>query len=379
MTGIAAALDRAIDSALAEERLVGCVVLLAEAGRAVYARAAGLADREAGRAMTPGTWLRYASVTKPFTTLAALRLIDQGRLSPEDAVTRWLPGFAPALPDGSRPPISVDQLMSHLAGLDYGFNQPPDGAYARAGVSDGIGETGITLTENLRRLAGVALDRAPGTRWRYSLATDVLGSVIEAAMDRPLPEAMADLVTAPLGLEAGFHAPEPENLSANYASDVQPPRRMAGPTRVVNPLRPELSYSFLPERIQSPDAYPSGGGGMAGTADAALAELEALRAGPFISEDLRRQAHRNRISLRHNRRHPMRGPGWGHAWAGAVVTDAAQAGIGLAVGSLGWGGIYGHSWIVDPSRGRSLIALTNTTTEGMNGAFAVEIAAAMTL
>lgn len=368
-----AALDRAIDDALADRRLVGCVVMLAASGRVVHARAAGLADRESGRAMQPDTWLRYASVSKPFTTLAALRLMDRGRLSPDDAVTRWLPGFAPALPDGSRPRITIDHLLSHLAALDYGFNQPEDGAYARAGVSDGIGDTGITLAENLRRLAEVPLDRAPGTRWRYSLATDVLGAVIEAVTDRPLPEAMADLVTDPLGIEAGFAAPA--SISANYASDSTPPRRMAGPTRVSNPLRPDQSYHFLPERILAADAYPSGGGGMAGTAPAALAVLEALRDGPFISEGLREQAQRNRI----DHRHPMRGPGWGHAWVGAVVTDARTAGIGLPKGCFSWGGIYGHSWIVDPSRGLSLLALTNTTTEGMNGAFAVEIAAALTV
>lgn len=373
LSTLIAALDRAVDDALAEQRLVGCVLLLAAAGRVVHARAAGMADREAGRAMVPGSWLRYASVTKPFTTLAALRLMDQGRLSPEDAVSRWLPGFAPALADGSRPRITLNHLMSHLAGLDYGFNQPEDGPYARAGVSDGIGDAGISLAENLRRLAAVPLDRTPGTRWRYSLATDVLGAVIEAATDRPLPEAMADLVTGPLGIEAAFHAPDPGTLAANYAGDVRPPRRMAGPTRVANPLRPEQRYSFLPERIMAPDAYPSGGGGMAGTAEAALAAIEALHRGSFVGEDLRDQARRNRIG---HHRHPMRGPGWGHAWAGAVVTDAELAGIGLPAGCLSWGGIYGHSWIADPARDRSLIALTNTTTEGMNGAFAVEIAAA---
>ena len=366
-----AALDGAIDSALAEQRLVGCVVLLATSGHVVHARAAGLADRETARPMLPETWLRYASVTKPFTTLAALRLMDRGQLSPEDAVTRWLPGFAPALPDGSRPRITVDQLMAHMAGLDYGFNQAEGGSYARAGISDGIGDTGISLAQNLRRLAQVPLDRLPGTRWRYSLSTDVLGAVIEAVTDRPLPEAIANLVTDPLGIEAGFTAPA--TIAANYASDSTPPRRMEGPTQVANPLRPEQSYSFLPERIFASDAYPSGGGGMAGTAPAALAVLEALRSGPFISEGLREQALRNRI----DQIHPMRGPGWGHAWVGAVITDAPTAGIGLAQGSVSWGGIYGHSWVMDPSRALTLLALTNTTTEGMNGAFAVEIAAAL--
>jgi CubicO group peptidase (beta-lactamase class C family) len=373
LSTMTAALDRAIDDALAQQRLVGCVLLLSVSGRVVHARAAGMADREAGLSMTAGTWLRYASVSKPFTTLAALRLMDQGRLCADDAVTRWLPDFTPALPDGSTPRISVDQLMSHLAGLDYGFSQPQDGPYAQAGVSDGIGETGITLPDNLRRLAGVPLDRAPGTHWRYSVATDVLGAVIEAAADRPLPEAMADLVTGPLGIEAGFSIPAPALLAANYASDSTPPRRMEGLTRVSNPLRSDQNYRFLPERMFAADAFPSGGAGMAGTAAAALAVLEALRAGNFISDGLREQARRNRI----DHRHPLRGPGWGHAWAGAIITDARTAGIGLHKGCFNWGGIYGHSWIVDPSRDLSLVTLTNTTPEGMNGRLTVEITAAL--
>ena len=76
-------------------------------------------------------------------------------------------------------------------------------------------------------------------------------------------------------------------------------------------------------------------------------------------------------------RPPMRGPGWGHAWAGAVLADPAAAGLDLAPGSLSWGGIYGHSWMIEPSRDLTLLAMTNTATEGMNGAFAVEMAAAL--
>jgi CubicO group peptidase (beta-lactamase class C family) len=368
-----AALDRAVDKALSEQRIVGCTVMLSENGRPVHIRSAGLADREAGVPMRPGTWMRYASISKPFTTVAALRLMDMGRLTAGDPVTRWLPGFTPAMPDGRRPVITIDQLMSHLAGLDYPFNQPPDGPYARAGVSDGIGDTGITLAENLRRIASVPLDRMPGTRWRYSVATDVLGAVIEAVCDMPLSDAMARLVTDPLGIEAGFHVDDAANLAANYADDTPQPRRMQGLTHVPNPRHPGQIYSYLPERICDPTAFPSGGGGMAGTAQAALTLLETLAAGPFLSNAIRAEAHRNRIA----QRHPMRGPGWGHAWAGAVLTDPVAAGIGLPPGCLSWGGIYGHSWILDPVRHRCVVALTNTAVEGMNGKFAARIAHAM--
>ncbi|SMO74313.1 serine hydrolase domain-containing protein [Paracoccus laeviglucosivorans] len=366
------ALDRGIDSALAEQRIVGCMVMLAQGGQTVFARAAGMADREAGRDMTPDTWLRYASVTKPLTTLAALRLMASGRLDAQDAVTRWLPEFTPALPDGTRPQITVDHLMSHMAGLDYTFAQGPGDPYPQAAVSDGISDSGITLAENVRRIASVPLDRVPGTAWRYSIATDVLGAVIEAAADMPLPDAMAALVTQPLQIDAAFQA-DPSRLAANYA-DAQPaPQRMQGLTRVPIPGVPNRWFSFQPERALDPAAYPSGGGGMAGTVPGALAALEALRSGNFIPDDLRRQAFANRIA----EPHPMRGPGWGHSWAGAIVTDPGLAGVGLGADCISWGGIYGHSWIIDPSRDLILLSMTNTSTQGMNGAFAVEMASAL--
>lgn len=372
LTQIIDALQSGIAAALDERRIVGCTVMLAQDGKLQFSVSAGMADREAGRAMTPETWLRYASVTKPFTTLAALRLMDQDRLDPDAQVTRYLPGFVPALADGSRPTITVNHLMSHMAGLDYGFLQPAGGPYAQAGISDGISDSGITLAENLRRIASVPLNFAPGSAWRYSVATDVLGAVIEAASDSPLPQAMADLVTGPLQIEAAFVA-DPQRLAANYHDGRPQPLRMSGLTHVPIPGAEDLRFGFLPERSFDPQAFPSGGGGMSGQPAAALAVLEALRDGPFISEGLRRMAMQNRISGPH----PMRGPGWGHSWMGGVICDPAVTAIGLPLGSLSWGGIYGHSWVVDPSRRLVMLAMTNTTTEGMNGGFAVEMAAAL--
>lgn len=374
-----AAIDHAIDSALAERRLVGTVVLLAHQGQIAHSRAAGMADRETGRQMTPDTWIRYASVSKPFTTVAALRLIQAGRLSPDDAVMRWLPDFTPALADGTRPRITVGQLMAHLAGLDYNFNQAEDGPYARAGVSDGISEHRISLAENLRRIALVPLDIVPGTEWRYSIATDVLGAVIQAVTGMPLPFAIADLVTGPLSLDAAFGIGSAANLAAAYADGTPEPRLMRGVAHVQGLLPQGQHFSYDPDRILSPTAYPSGGGGMVGTAAAALALLETLRIGGpnpgFLSEDLRIAASAPRMSGPH----PLREPGWNHAWAGAVVTEPSLLGTPMPKGTLSWGGIYGHGWYVDPTRERVLVALTNTAVEGMSGQFATDIARAFAL
>jgi len=195
---LSARINPLLDGVLRQQRLVGAVVLVRHGGQEVYRRAAGLLDREAGMPMRDDALFRLASVSKPIVSTAALALVGQQRLGLDDRVTRWLPYFAPRQPDGSVAPITVRHLLTHTAGLDYGFFQPPGGAYARAGVSDGMDASRISLEDNLRRLATVPLAYAPGTRWAYSIATDVLGAVIEAVTGLPLAQAVQQLVTAPL-------------------------------------------------------------------------------------------------------------------------------------------------------------------------------------
>src|SRR6187401_517911 len=92
-TGLSARVDRAIDRALEDRRVVGTVVLVAERGDIVYRRAAGFADREAGRSLEENDIFRLASITKTIVTAAALRLLENGRMSLGDPVRRWLPEF----------------------------------------------------------------------------------------------------------------------------------------------------------------------------------------------------------------------------------------------------------------------------------------------
>jgi len=162
-------IDAAIDRALADNRIVGAVVLVADKGQLVYERATGLADREAGRPVRLDTPFRFASVTKPFTVMTAMKLVEQGRLSPDDPVSRYLPEFRPAVADGAAAPITVAHLMAHTSGLDYRFNQPSGGLYARAGISDGLDQAQGTLADNIARIASVPLGFTPGSQWRYSV------------------------------------------------------------------------------------------------------------------------------------------------------------------------------------------------------------------
>src|SRR4051795_7654068 len=121
MTAPFSQLDAVIDQAIREERIVGTVVLVAEDGRIVYRRAAGFADRENGVPVREDTVFRFASLTKPIVSVAALALIERGRLSLDNPVTDWIPWFRPKLANGTEPVITVRHLMTHTSGLTYGF------------------------------------------------------------------------------------------------------------------------------------------------------------------------------------------------------------------------------------------------------------------
>ncbi|MCM3155824.1 beta-lactamase family protein, partial [Priestia megaterium] len=119
---LAERIDAVLSRQLDTQRLVGAVVLVARDGELVSRRAAGFADRESRTPMREDTLFRLASVTKPIVSAAAMALVAQRKLSLDDDVTRWLPEFRPALPDGRVPTITVRQLLVHTAGLDYRFN-----------------------------------------------------------------------------------------------------------------------------------------------------------------------------------------------------------------------------------------------------------------
>ncbi|KIA79884.1 hypothetical protein QR66_13785 [Chromobacterium piscinae] len=366
-----ARLDRVLELALAEGRLVGAEALLSVRGRVAYHRAAGWSDREAGLPMRPNSLFRLASLSKLYTSAAVIRLAAQGTLRLDAAVSDYLPDFTPRLADGSQPLITLRQLLTHTAGLGYGFLEPAGGgAYRAAGVSDGLDHTELSLEENLRRLAAQTLWQRPGQGWIYSLAIDVLGGVLQAATGLPLPEVIRREVSAPLGLaDTAFHAVDPARLGAAYAETDSGPQRMGASHLLA--LLPELAgIAFAPERALDKQAYPSGGAGMVGTAADFLTLLEALRGerDDWLPKDWREEMLREQIAGI-----DMEGwPGWGHSLGGAILRDPIAAGLPASRGSWRWLGAYGHSWLVDPARGISFVVCTNTAEEGSMGAFSQE-------
>lgn len=377
---LSARIDPLLDAVLRQQRLVGAVVLVRQRGQDVYRRAAGYLDREAGRPMVEDAVFRLASVSKPIVSTAALALVGQNRLGLDDPVARWLPYFAPRQPDGTVAAMTVRHLLTHTAGLDYGFFQPPGGAYARAGVSDGMDASRISLEDNLRRLATVPLATAPGARWAYSIATDVLGAVIEQAAGMPLAQAVEHLVTAPLAMrDTGFISTDPARLAAAYADRVAGearPRRLLDEGEDHLPfLEGMAGFTLSPARALDAQAYPSGGAGMLGSAPDFMRLLETLRLGgaPLLPPTLARQMGTNQTGGFELPFWPGRGFGLGFT----VLTDPHAAATPESTGSWRMGGTYGHSWFVDPAQELSVVAFTNTALEGMAGPFVTELCQAV--
>lgn len=358
--------DAAIDAAL-WSRIVGCVVLIHRHGQPVYARAAGYADREARRATTETEIFRLASCTKPIVATAALVMLDQGLLSLDDPVTKYLPFFAPKPPGGATHPILIRHLLTHTSGITYG------------GVPEGV-STGsdpgppMTLEDNLRRLARAPLAFAPGSAWDYGMSIDVLGGVLGAiAGDISDVEAVvAKHVSGPLGMTDTHFSVPPDaagRLAVPYADGKPEPIRMAEPQEVHNDeLDPDKVDLFSPGRIFTTDRPQCSGSSMAGTAADFMKLMDALTLGTLLKPETRDSAFANQIGALPR----LRDPGQKFGFVGAVIDDTQASGWPIA-GMLHWGGIWGNNWIIEPASQTAVVVMTNTMREGCNGPFRDEI------
>ncbi|CAL9650193.1 serine hydrolase domain-containing protein [Streptomyces sp. enrichment culture] len=216
-----AALDR-LDGHFARQvddgRLPGFLVAVARGGRVAHLSVHGLRDVAAGLPVTADTLWRIYSMTKPVTSVAALTLVEEGRLSLDDPVDRYLPAFAeprvyvegPADAPVTRPaagPLRVRHLMTHTAGLTFGFyhSHPVDALYRAAGVESSV-LPGADLAETVDLYASLPLQFEPGTEWNYSVASNVLGRLVEVVSGQPLDVFCTERIFGPLGMtDTGFH------------------------------------------------------------------------------------------------------------------------------------------------------------------------------
>lgn len=372
---IAPLLREAVDSG----KLAGVVTLVARDGRLVALDSAGFLDREAATPMRSNAVFRLASMSKAVTSVAAMILVEEGRLLLGDPVSRYLPEFRSmrvllnpgtdsARFEAARRQITVRDLLTHRSGLTYGF---ADGAvatmYRDSGVSDGIGLDDLTNAENARRIARLPLVAQPGSRYNYSLSTDVLGRVIEVASGRPLDRFMEERIFGPLRMgSTGFWVPDGQlpRIATPYLSDSTGALTLMGDlvTR-----RDRITMGGKGSRGSR--TLFSGGAGLYGsTGDYARllqmllngGSLDGVRIlGPKTVELLTATNQLADLATK------TIGAGVGFSLGFSLVLEKGLSGSPVSAGTFGWGGAYGTSFWVDP-RERLVIVLMqqNPTLDG---------------
>ncbi|MDP1731164.1 MAG: serine hydrolase domain-containing protein [Devosia sp.] len=356
-------LDAVIEASLGR-RIVGSVTLVSRDGEIVYRRAAGFADREAGRPMQEDAIFRLASVTKPLVAATALAMIERNLLGLDNSVADHLPYFRPRLGDGSEPRITIRHLLTHTSGLVYDYPADPE-------ITTGLQDTDLDFEETFTRVARIPLAFAPGTGWQYGISIDVLGAVIASIHGGTLGDAVEHYVTGPLEMrDTGFFVRDMARLAVPYGDATPEPVRMGDPHTVIDANGGTTVFS--PGRIFNPKAYQSGGAGMAGTAGDFLKFLEALRnrGTPILNPDTVAQATRNQIG---DLPREEKDAGQRFGFLSAIVVDPVAAQRPQAPGTYRWGGIYGHDWFVDPANGLSVVAMTNAAVEGCVGNYTKEV------
>src|ERR671932_510390 len=211
-----ARIDSALQRAVDRGEIAGAVALVTRDGQTVYERAVGWADKEAGRRMTADAIFRIASQTKALTSVAIMSLVEEGKLTLDDPVDRFIPAFrqttvAVRSDTGrvivpARRRITIHDLLTHTAGISYGTDSLVAPLYAAKGLGPNAGWGWYTadkdepICQTMERLATLPFVSQPGERFVYGYNTDILGCVVERASGVPLDEFIRARITAPLGM-----------------------------------------------------------------------------------------------------------------------------------------------------------------------------------
>jgi CubicO group peptidase (beta-lactamase class C family) len=350
-------LDEIMRGLIDAKELSGVVTALARHGRLVNFTAQGFQDIASGTPMRKDTIFRIYSMTKPITGVAMMILYEEGKWSPSDPLSRFIPEFAslkvfagidrdgnPVLEEPSHPP-TVGELMTHTAGFTYGVfgDTPVDKLYQKDNPL-----RSRSLQEFIDKLARLPLSYQPGEGWVYSVSVDVQGYLVEKLSGESLPDFMRKRILDPLGMkDTGFAVAESKlnRLATIYAADPK--------TGELQPRPRDPNISRVP-------GMPSGGGGLYSTAGDYLRFAQMLLNGGAL-EGVRLLAPSSVALMRSNKlpERLMTGkfgigfqtmrPGFGFGYDVAVFEDPLRAGTTAGKGSYLWDGAAGTWFLVDPA------------------------------
>ncbi len=341
-------------------RLPHAATLVSRHGEVVHQSCVG--EARPGEALTADAIFRIASMTKPVTSIAFMMLVEEGKVALGDPLVKFCPEFRDTgvfvagggnIPFVTRPPtvpIRMVDLLRHTSGLTYGFQErtPVDAAYRKARIDDF--DAAYTMDSFIEGLAKIPLQFDPGAHWNYSMATDVLGAVVERIEGKPLAQVLQERIFGPLGMvDTGFKVPaeQQHRLTDCYVFD--PAAKM------------KIFDNGATSRWAKDRSFHSGGGGLVSTlADYHRFCLMLLGGGALAGV---RIVSRKTLALM-TANHLVGGGDLVQHSVG-IFSEAENAGVGfglgfavteqpaqtLTPGSAGdyyWGGMFSTGFFVDP-------------------------------
>ena len=351
-------------------KIPGSITLVARRGQVCYLDVQGQRDVERGTPMTEDSILRIYSMTKPLTSVALMTLHERGLFSLDDAVHRYIPAWrglrvwrAGSYPlfDTVRPArhMTIRDLFMHTSGLTYGFTQASnvDAAYRELEV--GLPRPDYTLQDMIDQLNQLPLEFSPGERWNYSVATDVLGYLVEVISGQSLPDYLRSTIFEPLGMTDTSFVIAPDKVQ-RFASCYE---RNLKKEMVLNDDGQDSDYTSR--------SFYSGGGGLVSTVHDYYRFCQMLLNGgslegqriigsrtlAFMARNhLPGGADMSRYATGGFSESAYEGVGFGLGFANKL--NPVQNGYPGSVGSYFWGGLASTLFWVDPTEELVVIFMT---------------------
>ena len=367
-----AKIDQMVNAFVKAKKYPGAVTLIAKEGKIIYESEVGFSDSLKTEPYRKDHLFRMASMTKPIVSVAAMQLIEKGKLSLDDKVGKYIPSFKSteiltgfntedstwtSKPTKTTP--TIRQLLTHTAGVPYGFMNPPlNGAIlAKNGIPDLSTHLPLTIEETMSKIGDLPLMHEPGEKWMYGLNTDVLGRVVEVASGEKLDDYIRENITKPLKidfLDFYFDTVQKKNLTKVF---VPSPK---GKNMQVSDMGVMYIADYPTDGAKK---YLSGGSGMTGTARdyflfcQAMLDNGTLFGNEILKKKTAQEMHKNQIDT-------ISYP-WGPAKFGFGF-DVADGHPTRPDGTYSWGGAFSTVFWIDPKNELIVIQLRQVLQSAFN-------------
>jgi CubicO group peptidase (beta-lactamase class C family) len=366
-----ARIDAYIKNEIATEKIPGALMLIERHGKLGYYANFGVRDPATKAPMSDDTIFRIYSMSKPVTSVAAMMLVEEGKLMLDEPVAKYIPAFANVKvgvekkgEDGvvglelvaPRKPMTIQDLLRHTSGLTYGFFG--EGLVKKAYVDAKIFSEDVDNAGFADALAKLPLAYQPGTTWDYSHSTDILGRVVEAASGKSLYQFEKERILDPLGMkDTSFYVTDPAKQP--LIAEPFPADRKIGNDAEVNDPRVQRKWE-------------SGGGGMVSTLGDYARFVRMIANGGTL--DGKRYLSPKTIAyMGSNHIGPaagvvpgpyyLPGPGFGFGLGFAVRTEPGVSPIEGSVGEMNWSGAAGTTFWIDPKEEMFVVFMSQTVSQ----------------